>query len=76
MTFNTEVTGCHWEQNNGEWRVTPRQTTPDGCTKEFEERSHMLLQATGALNKFKWPKIDSIKKFKGRVCRSCEQFPF
>lgn len=68
MTFNTEVIGCYWQQDTGEWLVKLKQTNPeDGSTRLFEERCHVLLHGTGILNNFKWPNIEGMEKFKGRI---------
>jgi cation diffusion facilitator CzcD-associated flavoprotein CzcO len=68
MTFNTEVVGCYWQEEEGEWLVKMKQKTADGGTKDIEERCHMLLHGTGILNNFKWPDIEGMEKFKGKVC--------
>jgi len=68
MTFSTEVIGCYWQQQTGEWLVKLKQTnTTDGSTRIFEDRCHMLLHGTGILNNFKWPNIEGMEKFKGKV---------
>ncbi|PSK43626.1 hypothetical protein B9Z65_7140 [Elsinoe australis] len=76
MKFETEVIGCHWSEDEGEWVVKLRQTRqkPGGnvwereTLREFEDRCHLLLHASGILNNFKWPDIPGLKdKFKGRV---------
>jgi len=67
MTFNTEVIGCYWQQDRGEWKVPLRQKLPDGEIKEFKETGNILLHGTGILNNFKWPEIEGIEKFKGKV---------
>ena len=67
MTFNTEVVGCWWQEEAGQWKVKLRQTRPDGETWEFDETCDLLLHATGILNNFKWPDIEGIEKFKGRM---------
>ncbi|KAK4940114.1 hypothetical protein LTR10_019743 [Elasticomyces elasticus] len=67
MTFNTEVIGCYWQQETGEWLVKLKQTSADGTTRLFEDRCHMLLHGTGILNNFKWPNIEGMEKFKGRI---------
>jgi hypothetical protein len=71
MCFKTRVTGCYWEADKGEWRVTLTQTNPDGFKKELEERCNVLLSATGVLNNYKWPDVEGIDKFKGRVGSQC-----
>ncbi len=67
MTFNTEVVGCYWQEDQGQWKVKLRQTQPSGQSREFEDCCDLLLHATGILNNFKWPDIEGIEKFKGKV---------
>jgi len=66
MTFDTEVVRSEWQDNKGKWKVSLRQKSPSGKTKEWDEECDLLLYATGILNNFKWPKIKGIEKFKGR----------
>ncbi|OQO13068.1 putative sterigmatocystin biosynthesis monooxygenase stcW [Cryoendolithus antarcticus] len=68
MTFNTEVTGCFWNEEKGQWLVKLRQTKPGQEPREFEDTCDLLLHGTGILNNFKWPDIPGLKdKFKGKV---------
>ncbi len=67
MTFSTEVIGCYWQQETGEWLVKLKQTNSDGTTRLFEDRCHMLLHGTGILNNFKWPVIEGMETFKGKI---------
>lgn len=67
MTFSTRVTGANWEADKGEWRVTLTQTMPDGTERGFEDRCHILLNGMGILNSYKWPELEGMDKFKGRV---------
>lgn len=67
MNFRTEVIGCYWKQEKGEWHVKLRQTNPDGSTREFDDYCHLLLHGTGILNHWKWPDIEGREQFKGRV---------
>jgi cation diffusion facilitator CzcD-associated flavoprotein CzcO len=69
MTFNTEIIGCYWNGDAGQWTVKLRQTSPGLSPSEFEEKCDLLLHATGILNNFKWPEIEGLEKFKGRVVR-------
>lgn len=66
MTFNTEIVGCIWNEDHGQWTVKIRETKSG---REFEETCDLLLHATGLLNNFKWPKIKGFDKFEGRVLR-------
>lgn len=54
MTFKTEVIGCFWNQDKGEWLVKLKQTRADGSTRLFEDTCNVLLHGTGILNNFKW----------------------
>ncbi|KAI9880737.1 MAG: hypothetical protein M1830_000626 [Pleopsidium flavum] len=67
MTFKTEVIGCYWQAEQGQWKVKLRQTQPGGQSREFEDTCDLLLHATGILNNFKWPDIEGIERFKGRM---------
>lgn len=58
MTFNTEVIGCYWQEEKGEWKVKLRKQVPGQEPQEFEEHCHVLLYGAGVLNNFK-------------VCLSC-----
>jgi cation diffusion facilitator CzcD-associated flavoprotein CzcO len=70
MNFNSEVVGCHWQQEKGQWNVKIKQTQSDGSTKVIEDYCHVLLHGTGILNNFKWPNIGGLHEFKGKVATS------
>ena len=53
MTFNTEVIGCYWQEETGEWKVKLRKQVPGQEPHEFEEHCHVLLYGAGVLNNFK-----------------------
>jgi hypothetical protein len=53
MTFNTEVIGCYWQEEKGEWKVKLRQQVAGQEPREFEEHCHLLLYGAGVLNNFK-----------------------
>jgi len=67
MNFNSEVVEARFNEDTGKWHVKIRQTQPGGETKEFEETCDLLLYATGILNNFKWPDIEGLETFKGRM---------
>ncbi|RDL41003.1 Flavin-binding monooxygenase-like protein [Venustampulla echinocandica] len=67
MTFNTKVIGCYWAEEAGEWTVKLRQTIPGGTTREFEEKCDLLLHGVGLLNSYKFPDIENLERFKGKV---------
>ena len=53
MTFNTEVIGCYWQEETGEWKVKLRKQVPGQEPEEFEEHCNVLLYGAGVLNNFK-----------------------
>lgn len=69
MTFNTEVIGCYWNEEAGEWTVKLRQSDGVSAPRVFEEKCDLLIQGTGILNNFQLPDIEGLDKFKGRVLR-------
>lgn len=71
MTFNTEIIGCYWNEDDGQWTVKIRQTQEGSEPREFEDKCDLLLHATGLLNNYKWPDIKGLEKFKGKVVRKC-----
>jgi cation diffusion facilitator CzcD-associated flavoprotein CzcO len=68
MNFHTEVVGCYWQEEKGEWLVKLREHRPGQEPRDFEDHCHLLLHGTGLLNNYKWPVIEGLKdKFKGKV---------
>jgi cation diffusion facilitator CzcD-associated flavoprotein CzcO len=71
MNFNTEVTESRWDESRGKWTVKIKRTMPGSdVAEEFEDECDLLLYATGILNDFKWPNIEGIEKFKGKICHT------
>lgn len=72
MTFNTEIVGCYWNEDTGLWIVKMNQRVPGTSeVKQVVETCDLLLHATGILNNFKWPDIEGLNSFKGKVVRKC-----
>lgn len=67
MKFRSEVTKAEWNEEKGVWKLSVNQIGADGSVTEFEDECDILLHATGVLNKFKWPQIKGIEKFKGKM---------
>ncbi|PPJ56015.1 hypothetical protein CBER1_03410 [Cercospora berteroae] len=68
MNFHTEVVGCFWQEETGEWLVKLRDHRPGMEPREFEDRCHVLMYGAGVLNNFKWPEIPGLQNtFKGRI---------
>jgi hypothetical protein len=56
--------------------VKLRENRPGSAPREFEEKCDLLLHATGILNNFKWPEIEGLEKFKGKVVRKLRSILF
>lgn len=67
MQFSTEVKSAHWQESSSTWLLQLSRLNADGSTTIFTDECDILLQASGVLNKFKWPAIKGIDKFKGKV---------
>nr|POE63579.1 putative sterigmatocystin biosynthesis monooxygenase stcw [Quercus suber] len=53
MNFYSEVVGCYWIEEKGQWRVTIRETQPGKEPREFDDYCDLLLHGTGLKDKFK-----------------------
>jgi len=58
-----EVVSAQWDDSAREWVVKVKG--PDGV--EVEDRADFLINGSGILNKWKWPDIDGIESFKGKL---------
>lgn len=67
MTFSTEVVSCHWQEEKSKWIVNMRTLASDGTSTDFSDECDVLLHATGVLDKFKWPRIEGLDTFKGKL---------
>lgn len=67
MHFSHEVLGSSWDEEQGKWIVKIAQTNPDGSRRVFEDSCDLLLQCSGVLSRPKWPNIEGLEDFKGRV---------
>ncbi|KAK6441957.1 hypothetical protein LTR95_001817 [Oleoguttula sp. CCFEE 5521] len=73
VRFNTSVENATWDDAAKKWRVKVK--TAEGSkdaefNPEYEIVTDFLVSAVGQLNQPKWPEIEGIKDFKGRVMHS------
>jgi cation diffusion facilitator CzcD-associated flavoprotein CzcO len=62
-----QVEGAKWDQEAGLWRVTVRDLET-GTVKE--DSAEFFINAGGVLNNWKWPNIEGLKDFKGKLMHS------
>lgn len=67
MQFKSEISRAEWQEESSTWKIWINITGPDGRVTEKIDECDILLHATGVLNKFKWPKIRGLEKFKGKM---------
>ncbi|KAK9898968.1 FAD/NAD-P-binding domain-containing protein [Cystobasidium minutum MCA 4210] len=63
INLEHEVIKAEWQDDRSKWVVTVRG--PDG--REFTDEGDIFINASGILNSYKWPKIPTLKKFKGAL---------
>ncbi|KAF2100019.1 FAD/NAD(P)-binding domain-containing protein [Rhizodiscina lignyota] len=65
ITLSTEIVGAEWDEAKSVWKVRLRKTDGEGKGEEWDDECNVLLNGTGFVNKWKWPKIEGIESFKG-----------
>ncbi|KAF9562680.1 FAD/NAD(P)-binding domain-containing protein [Agrocybe pediades] len=63
IKYNHRVSRAEWNNRDGQWEV--QVVDGDGNTKE--DSCHILINASGLLNSWKWPDIDGLHDFKGAL---------
>ncbi|EXJ67384.1 uncharacterized protein A1O5_09397 [Cladophialophora psammophila CBS 110553] len=71
MKLSHEVLGASWDSTKVKWIVTVK--APDGST--FEDSCDFLINASGLLNKWKWPEIKGLESFTGVRLHSANYDP-
>ncbi|OQE04269.1 hypothetical protein PENSOL_c001G05270 [Penicillium solitum] len=67
FTFGHEVTKAIWDDMEGKWRLT---VMANGT--QFDDYCHILINAAGILNHWKWPNIPGIERFTGKLMHSAD----
>jgi hydroxyversicolorone monooxygenase len=74
MNFNSQITRAEWDEDRGKWKIQVTQKKVDTYEKEqilvLEELCDVFLYATGALNGAKWPDVEGVEQFKGKLIHS------
>ncbi|KAI1379370.1 monooxygenase [Hypoxylon crocopeplum] len=63
------VMGTRWDENMGEWRVEVKNLLTGNIVRDW---CHILVHATGYLNKPVWPEIPGIENYKGVKLHSAD----
>ena len=63
--YNSRIREAIWDDEGGKWKVKVE------CGEEIkEDECDVLFSASGVLNNWKWPDIDGLKDFKGKLLHS------
>lgn len=61
------MVGARWDEENSEWAVDIVQKTEG---RRLQQRCDFLINASGILNKPRWPAIPGLHSFKGVLLHS------
>ncbi|RKL19310.1 hypothetical protein BFJ68_g3584 [Fusarium oxysporum] len=76
ITFNSRVIGAEWDENTGLWRVqVARDISPESDTVVEDHHAHVFINAGGILNDWKWPDIEGLHSFKGKLIHTAAWGP-
>ncbi|OAG39283.1 hypothetical protein AYO21_06487 [Fonsecaea monophora] len=67
IQLNTKVVGAYWQEDTGTWKVVVEH---NGVQRE--EYADILVSGQGFLNLWKWPEIEGLHSFKGKLVHSAE----
>ncbi|KAI1426166.1 hypothetical protein F5Y12DRAFT_743197 [Xylaria sp. FL1777] len=65
VKYNHRLIGAWWEPEKASWRVRIRPNGDRGA--EFFDHAEILINASGVLNKWKWPDLKGLSKFKAKT---------
>ncbi|CZR63758.1 related to monooxigenase [Phialocephala subalpina] len=65
VQLNSKVLETVWDDEVGKWKI---KVEINGRVEEDE--AHILVNGSGFLNKWKWPKIQGLEDFKGKLVHS------
>ncbi|KAJ5604787.1 hypothetical protein N7510_009941 [Penicillium lagena] len=69
VKYNTAVTRVEWSESQGVWTVTANHSE-NGSTSKIETKAEVLISAVGFLNNWKWPSVEGLLDFEGKLLHS------
>ncbi|KAI9786495.1 MAG: hypothetical protein M1839_006955 [Geoglossum umbratile] len=64
-----QIVGAQWDETHSRWDV---RVTDLATGRTFVDTCHVLVNAGGILNSWKWPEIKGLKTFGGRLMHSAD----
>lgn len=69
VKYNTTVTSAEWHEKKGIWAVTAK-SSENGVVSTVETEAEVLVSAVGILNNWKWPSVEGLHDFGGKLLHS------
>ena len=67
MKFNHRAVHAEWRSSSSTWKVTLETTDDSGSTSIVEEECDIFVQGVGTLNNWKYPDIEGLESFTGKL---------
>jgi cation diffusion facilitator CzcD-associated flavoprotein CzcO len=67
MTFNHRVVQATWREADAKWVVSIARTSESGEPEIIVDECDVLISGTGILNQWKYPNIEGLKDYKGKL---------
>ncbi|KAL3442851.1 hypothetical protein BJX65DRAFT_312463 [Aspergillus insuetus] len=66
IKYQHAIKGAVWDEEDAKWEISVQ--SPDGTV--FQDRVDVFINAGGVLNNWKWPSIDGLHSFQGKLIHS------
>lgn len=70
IRYNTKVTALKWDEGTGLWTIKTEVSKPGDEPRTEEAKSEIVISAVGILNNWKWPDIEGLHSFRGKILHS------
>lgn len=67
MKFNHRAVSAHWQEESSTWRVELETTDSLGKAITIVRECDVLVKGLGSLNNWKYPDIEGLSNFKGKL---------
>lgn len=70
VELNSKIISSIWDDEAGKWRIKIQKTDSVGSANEIEVEADVLINGSGFLSKWSWPKIKGIETYQGTLVHS------
>ena len=67
MQFSSKILSATWDEDSGKWLL---EVSQNGKTKA--DSADIFVNGAGFLNKWKWPNIEGLSDFKGKLVHTAD----